>query len=85
MLDLSVPDHVRPVRDRVLAFMVDHVEPAEPVVLGGGDGGRDVLRDLQARAKAEGFEVSAWPTNIPTSTPPWAGTRRSGAPGMGTA
>ena len=64
MTGFAVPDHVRPIRDRVLAFVRERVEPAEPAVLAGGDEGRAVLRDLQAEAKAEGLWALGHPVEL---------------------
>lgn len=60
----AVPDSIRPVRDRVLAFMRERVEPAEAGVLEGGDGARDVLRALQDEAKAEGLWALGHPEDL---------------------
>ena len=64
MTGFAVPDHVRPIRDRVLAFVRERVEPAEGAVLGGGDDGRDVLRGLQADAKAAGLWALGHPVEL---------------------
>jgi len=60
----EVPDHVRPIRDAVLAFMLERVEPAEATFLGGGDEGRSLLSDLQAQAKAEGLWALGHPAEL---------------------
>ena len=36
MPGFEVPDHVRPIRDQVLAFVRERVEPAEAVLHEGG-------------------------------------------------
>ncbi|CAN5881205.1 acyl-CoA dehydrogenase [soil metagenome] len=64
MPGFEVPEHVRPVRDRVLAFMTERVEPVELQLHAGGDGARDLLRDLQAEAKAEGLWALGHPTEL---------------------
>ncbi|MBX3313044.1 MAG: acyl-CoA dehydrogenase family protein [Actinobacteria bacterium] len=64
MPEFAVPDHVRPIRDRVLAFVVDLVEPAEPALHAGGDEARRVMHDLQARAKADGLWALGHPAEL---------------------
>lgn len=56
----GVPEHVRPIRDRVLTFMREEVEPVEHRVLEEGD--RDTLLGLQAKAK----EAELWALGHPT-------------------
>lgn len=60
----QVPDHVRPIRDAVRAFMVDHVEPAEGVLHEGGSAAATLMGELQARAKAEGLWALGHPTEL---------------------
>jgi acyl-CoA dehydrogenase len=50
-MSFEVPEHVRPVREAVEAFMRERVEPAEPQLHAGDDSARDLLRDLQRQAK----------------------------------
>ena len=61
MPEFAVPDHVLPIRDRVMDFMVSYVEPAEPVLHSGGDQAKATMRELQALAKIRGA-VGAWDT-----------------------
>jgi len=63
-MSFEVPDHIRPLRDAVLAFMRERVEPAEPVLHGRTDESRDLLRRLQAEAKAEGLWALGHPTEL---------------------
>jgi alkylation response protein AidB-like acyl-CoA dehydrogenase len=60
----EVPDHVRGVRDRVLAFMVERVEPVEPELHAGGDGAAATLAKLQGEAKAEGLWALGHPAEL---------------------
>jgi len=60
----EVPAHVRAVRDQVLEFMVELVEPAEPVLHGGGEEAASLLADLQERAKAEGLWALGHPAEL---------------------
>jgi acyl-CoA dehydrogenase len=59
-----VPDHVRAVRAAVDAFMRERVEPAEPLLHQGGPEALDLLRRLQAEAKAEGLWALGHPTEL---------------------
>ncbi len=63
-MTFTVPDHVRPVRDAVEAFVRERVEPAEPMLHAGGDEARDLMRDLQAQAKAEGLWALGHPAEL---------------------
>jgi alkylation response protein AidB-like acyl-CoA dehydrogenase len=60
----EVPDHVRPVRDAVHAFMTERVEPAEDVLHRGDDEARDLLRKLQQEAKDEGLWALGHPEHL---------------------
>ncbi|HTO00898.1 MAG TPA: acyl-CoA dehydrogenase family protein [Microthrixaceae bacterium] len=64
MSEFSVPDHIRPIRDRVLAFMVEHVEPAEPILHEGGEEAAALIRDLQWQAKLEGLWALGHPVEL---------------------
>lgn len=64
MAGFEVPEQVREVRDRVLAFMVERVEPAEPVLHAGGDLAAALIGDLQRQAKAEGLWALGHPTEL---------------------
>jgi len=60
----AVPDEIRPLRNRLADFLEKHVYPAESVLMGGGDEGRSVLRDLEAKAKAEGLWALGHPAHL---------------------
>jgi acyl-CoA dehydrogenase len=60
----EIPDHVRPVRDAVLAFMTEHVEPAEAVLDGGGEEAAAALGELQARARSQGLWALGHPAEL---------------------
>jgi acyl-CoA dehydrogenase len=60
----TVPEHIRPLRDRVYEFMVDRVEPAEEVLHRGDDESRALLKELQAEAKAEGLWALGHPAEL---------------------
>jgi acyl-CoA dehydrogenase len=64
MSGFEVPEHVREVRDRVLAFMVERVEPAEPALHAGGEAAAGLLLDLQSQAKAEGLWALGHPAEL---------------------
>ncbi|MCU1355023.1 MAG: acyl-CoA dehydrogenase domain protein [Acidimicrobiales bacterium] len=72
MSGFEVPEHVRPVRDAVLAFMVERVEPAEPVLHAGGPEAAALLLDLQGQAKAEGLWALGHPTELGGGGMPFA-------------
>jgi acyl-CoA dehydrogenase len=60
----TVPEHIRPLRDRVYEFMVERVEPAEDVLHRGDDESRAALKALQAEAKAEGLWALGHPSEL---------------------
>jgi acyl-CoA dehydrogenase len=60
----EVPEHVRPLRERVFRFMEDRVEPAEPVLQQGDAAAGELLRDLQRQAKAEGLWALGHPREL---------------------
>ncbi|MFI6817922.1 acyl-CoA dehydrogenase family protein [Nonomuraea sp. NPDC050328] len=60
-MSFSVPDRVRPVREAVLGFVTERVEPAEPA-LHAGDA--DTLRELQEAAKKEGLWALGHPREL---------------------
>lgn len=63
-MSFEVPEHVRPVREAVEAFMRERVEPAEPELHAGDEAARDRLRGLQAEAKAEGLWALGHPAEL---------------------
>ena len=72
MSGFEVPEHVRAVRDAVLAFMVERVEPAEPVLHAGGPEAAGVLRELQVQAKAAGLWALGHPAELGGGGMPFA-------------
>lgn len=64
MPGFEVPDHVRPIRDQVLAFVRERVEPAEAVLHEGGPEAATLLTDLQEQAKAEGLWALGHPAEL---------------------
>ena len=72
MPGFDVPDHVRPIRDQVLAFMKERVEPAEPVLHQGGPEAAERLTGLQAQAKAEGLWALGHPKELGGGGMPFA-------------
>ncbi len=71
-MSFAVPDHVRPVRDAVHAFMVERVEPAEAELHRGEEGSRELLADLQRQAKDEGLWALGHPTELGGGGMPFA-------------
>ncbi|MCU1354445.1 MAG: acyl-CoA dehydrogenase domain protein [Acidimicrobiales bacterium] len=63
-MSFEVPEQVRPVRDAVLQFMIEEVEPAEAALQQGGPDGESVVRDLQAQAKAAGLWALGHPVEL---------------------
>ena len=63
-MSFEVPTHVRPVRDAVMAFMRERVEPAEDVMHEGGDAAAEMIRTLQDEAKAEGLWALGHPAEL---------------------
>lgn len=63
-MNFEVPESVRGVRDEVLAFMVERVEPAEPTLHAGGDEAMAVIRALQAEAKSAGLWALGHPSEL---------------------
>lgn len=63
-MSFEVPTHVRPVRDAVMAFMRERVEPAEALIHEGGDDATAKILELQAEAKAEGLWALGHPAEL---------------------
>ncbi|HEX2895229.1 MAG TPA: acyl-CoA dehydrogenase family protein [Marmoricola sp.] len=61
---VDVPDHVRELRSRVREFMVELVEPAEPVLDAGGPDADVLLADLQRQAKDAGLWAIGHPKHL---------------------
>jgi alkylation response protein AidB-like acyl-CoA dehydrogenase len=68
-MDFSLSPRVEDLRDRIAAFMAEHVEPVEEEALRALDDGvrpdiayPRVLVDLRERAKAEGLWTCSWPS-----------------------
>jgi len=68
----EVPSHVRGVRDQVLAFMIERVEPAEPLLHLGGEPAAVRLADLQRQAKDEGLWALGHPVELGGGGMPFA-------------
>jgi acyl-CoA dehydrogenase len=60
----DVPQHLRAVRDAVLRFMVERVEPAEPILHQGGDAAASILAELQRDARSEGLWALGHPQEL---------------------
>jgi len=66
-VELPVPEHIRPLRDRVLRFVEDRVYPAEPVLNRGvhNDGeAHELMKRLQQEAKDEGLWALGHPKEL---------------------
>ncbi len=66
MLNLSIPEHVRPIRDQVLNFVEQEVYPVESELVADRVGSRrgEVLRGLMDKAKAQGLWALGHPEEI---------------------
>ena len=51
----QVPEHIRPIRDRVRRFIDDEIIPHETELDTGEPGKRPLVEELIAKAKAEGL------------------------------
>jgi len=63
-MSFEVPEHVRPIREAVMAFMVERVEPAEEALHARSPESRELLASLQREAKAEGLWALGHPTEL---------------------
>jgi alkylation response protein AidB-like acyl-CoA dehydrogenase len=63
-MSFEVPDHVRPVRDRVRRFITERVEPVEQELYAGGPDAAALMAGLQAEAKSQGLWALGHPTSI---------------------
>ena len=65
-MDLPVPEHVRHLRDRLLAFVVDRIYPVETVLEAGfqNAAASAELRRLQGEAKQAGLWALGHPTSL---------------------
>ena len=66
MLNLSIPDHIRPLRDKVLQFVEQEIYPVESEVLTDRISSRrdGALRGLMDKAKAEGLWALGHPEEL---------------------
>ena len=66
MLSLSIPDHIRPLRDKVLQFIEQEIYPVEVEVLADRVSSRrdGTLRGLMDKAKAEGLWALGHPEEL---------------------
>ncbi|MGI8331463.1 acyl-CoA dehydrogenase family protein [Actinomadura scrupuli] len=63
-MSFEVPEHVRPVRDAVYAFVTERVEPAEPALHRMDEEAGELIKDLQRQAKAEGLWALGHPEEL---------------------
>ena len=63
-MTFHVPDHIRPLRERVYRFMTERVEPNEQLLIEGGPAADELIATLQAEAKAEGIWALGHPAEI---------------------
>ena len=66
-MDLPVPEHVRPIRDRFLEFVQERIIPREQEMYSWwvtGDPGAALMAELRAQAKAEGLWAIGHPKSV---------------------
>ena len=64
MSAFAVPDHVRPIRERVQRFIEDRIYPVEADLDRGDEQARAVMGGLMAAAKAEGLWALGHPQHL---------------------
>ena len=65
MLNLSIPEHIKPLRDKVLQFVEEKVYPQEELMHGGdGETRKKTLSDLMQQAKDAGLWALGHPKDI---------------------
>ena len=63
-MTFAVPEHVRPIRQKVRDFIDTHVIPAEPVLHEGGPEAGEIFRGLMDRAKKDGLWALGHPEDL---------------------
>ncbi|MGW2222961.1 acyl-CoA dehydrogenase family protein [Nonomuraea sp. NPDC001684] len=63
-MSFAVPEHVRPIRDAVRAFMTERVEPAEEVLHEGGPRAAATMARLRDEARKEGLWALGHPCEL---------------------
>src|SRR5262245_13201442 len=64
-MSFDIPQHVRPIRDRVLRFVEDEVYPAEEQLEhANAETGRTIVRGLMEKAKGSGLWALGHPKEI---------------------
>ncbi|MER6506099.1 acyl-CoA dehydrogenase family protein [Nonomuraea sp. NPDC001636] len=63
-MSFAVPEHVRPIRDAVRAFMTERVEPAEEVLHEGGPRAAATMAGLRDEARKEGLWALGHPREL---------------------
>ncbi|MEV3982836.1 acyl-CoA dehydrogenase family protein [Nonomuraea sp. NPDC049758] len=63
-MSFAVPEHVRPIRDAVRAFMTERVEPAEEVLHEGGPQAAATMAGLRDEARKEGLWALGHPREL---------------------
>src|SRR5688572_12903973 len=70
-MNFTVPQHIRPIRTRMLNFIEEHVYPAERIFQAGGSEAYEIQSDLRARAKAQGLWALGHPASMGGGGMPW--------------
>ena len=66
MLNISIPEHIQPLRDKVLNFIEQEIYPVEPEMYADKVGSRrgELMRSLMDKAKAEGMWALGHPEEV---------------------
>jgi acyl-CoA dehydrogenase len=60
----TIPESVRPIRDRAARFIDDHLIPVELELGHGGPPARTLLKEIEEKAKAEGLYAIGHPAHL---------------------
>ncbi|MDX2167601.1 MAG: acyl-CoA dehydrogenase family protein [Deltaproteobacteria bacterium] len=63
-MSFEVPEHIRPLRERVRQFIEEKIYPVEAQLEAGGEGARAVMQRLMGEAKAAGLWALGHPKEI---------------------
>jgi acyl-CoA dehydrogenase len=67
----SIPEHLRPLRDRALRFIETHIYPHEPLLFSGTPAARLKQAELITMAKADGLFALGHPKHMGGGGLPW--------------
>ncbi|MFE9327605.1 acyl-CoA dehydrogenase family protein [Nocardia sp. NPDC052278] len=64
MIGFEVPETILPVRRKVADFLEEHVYPVEGLLTSGGEAAREVLLELEQKARADGLWALGHPAHL---------------------